>query len=104
MIPGIRQHKSASLRIAMPTGLPEGMREGISEIIAVHSGNQRKGHATALLSRVCKEADRLHQVLMLRVEAYDDGIGNEQLLKWYGTHGFRVVQNEPVVLMAREPK
>jgi GNAT superfamily N-acetyltransferase len=104
MIPGIRQHKSASLRIALPAGLPEDMREGISEIISVHSGNQRKGHASALLSNVCKEADKLHQVLFLRVEAYDDGIGNEQLLKWYGTHGFKIVQNYPVVLMARDPK
>lgn len=104
MIPGIRQHKSASLRIARPVGLPEDMREGVSEIISVQAGNQRKGHATALLARVCHEADRLHQVLLLRVESYDDGMGNDELLKWYGRHGFNVVQRDPAVLMAREPK
>ena len=101
---GIRQHKSASLRIAQPIGLPETMQEGISEILSVQSGNQRKGHATALMTQVCKEADQLHQVLLLRVQAFDDGIGNDQLLKWYGKHGFSVLQNEPVLLMARQPK
>jgi len=101
---GLRQHKSASLRIAMPESLPEDMRDGVSEIVGVSSGNQRKGHATALLHKVCKEADRDRQVLMLRVESYDDGMSNDQLISWYGKIGFAVIQREPAVLMAREPK
>lgn len=111
MTPGPRRFKSASLRIAIPLGI-EGdddadtanMREGIRELIDLQSGNPRKGHATSLLHNVCTEADVELKVLMLQVAAYDDGMGNEQLQKWYAKHGFDVIQESPVLLMARQPK
>ena len=103
MTPGLRQFRSASLRVAIPTGLPDDMQDGIREIVEVHAGNQRKGEANGLMRRVCDEADADSAVLMLHVKQYDDGMGTDQLQKFYGTHGFVVVQSEPVMLMARQP-
>ena len=103
MTPGLRQFKSASLRVAIPTGLPDDMQDGIREILDVQSGNQHKGHATCLLRALCDEADADSAVLMLHVKQYDDGMGTDQLQKFYGTHGFVVVQTNPVMLMARQP-
>lgn len=111
MTPGLRKYKSASLRLAVPFGIEdadpaetERLREGIVEIIDLQSGNARKGHATALLKNVCVEADVEQKVLMLQVNAFDDGMGNEQLQRWYERNDFKVVQTSPVLLMTRVPQ
>lgn len=103
MTPGPRTYKQATLTVAVPSGLPEDMREDFMEILSVRSDNPRKGHATALMHMVCTEADRAGKLLMLKVGAFDDGgMNNEQLAKWYGRFGFVEVQKEPAVLMARQ--
>lgn len=111
MTPGLRSFKSASLRVAVPIGIvdedageTERMQEGIRELLDVQSGNQRKGHASSLLKSVCTEADVESKVLMVQVNAYSDGMGNEALQKWYARHGFDTIQTEPVLLMARKPE
>src|SRR5678816_4756553 len=104
MTPGLRIHKRATLRIAVPLGLPEEMRHGVREIMSVASENARKGHATALMHEVCAEADRLGFVLMLQVKPFADGMDDEMLRAWYARFGFIKIQDEPVVLMARQPK
>jgi len=101
MTPGLRQHKSASCRVAIPTGVPDDMREGMRELIAIESGNPRKGHATGLLRSLCTEADVDNLILLVQVQAYDEGMTTEQLTKWYAGHGFQTLQTEPVILMAR---
>ena len=103
MTPGLRKHKSATARIAVPMGLPEEMRDQIRELIDVHSENQRKGHASALLRNLCKEADADWLTLLVQVYAYDDGMSSEQLRKWYAKFGFVLVQEDPM-LMARSPQ
>jgi GNAT superfamily N-acetyltransferase len=103
MTPGLRDHKGATLRVAIPTGIPEEMRHGVREIVSVHADNPRKGHATALMHAVCAEADACGFVLMLEARSFDDGMSEEQLICWYGRFGFVRIQSEPV-LMAREPR
>jgi GNAT superfamily N-acetyltransferase len=97
--PGPRTHKQASLRVAIATGLPEDMRSGIREIIDLESKNQGKGHATALMHRVCEEADRTGHILLLMPKAFSEGMTTEQLMGWYGRFGFIAVQQEPVLLV-----
>ena len=104
MNPGIRKLKSASLRVASPTGLPSEMQDHVRELIDVQSNNPRKGHATALLNNVCKEADRDWLTLMVQVKPFDDGMGMDKLRRWYGRFGFVEIQQEPAVLMARSPR
>lgn len=102
---GQRTYKQASLTVAEPTGLPEDMRQEFAEILAVRSQNPRKGHATALMHMVCTEADLAGKLLMLKVQAFDDGaMSDDQLRKWYSRFGFVEVQQEPAVLMARAPE
>lgn len=106
MTPGLREHRGASLRIAIAECMPEDMRVQMREIVGVKSTNPRKGHATALLHQVCAEADKWWITLFIKVERFDDGAGgmdDEQLRKWYGRFDFIVVQDEPC-LMARSPQ
>ena len=103
MTPGLREYKQATLRVAVPLGIPEHMRHGVREIVAVQTTNPRKGHATHLMHDVCAEADRTGFVLMLQVRPFDDGMDDEQLEEWYAKFGFIEIQHEPV-LMARQPR
>lgn len=104
MILGARSFKQASCRVAIADGLPEEMREGTREIVAVASENPRKGHATALMYSVCAEADVSGIVLILMPRPFGDGeMSAGQLEKWYGRFGFVTVQTDPAVLMARQP-
>ncbi len=101
---GIRTYKQASLRVAAADGLPEEMRALVREILSVQSANPRKGDATALMHQTCAEADKYWFTLLVQVKPFDDGMSMEQLQKWYGRFGFVKVQDEPCVLMARNPK
>lgn len=104
MTPGLRDHKGASLRIAVPDAVPEDMRERIREIVSLSSSNPRKGYATTLMWSVCHEADKAGFVLMLQPIPFDDATDAEKLKRFYGKFGFVEIQQEPVVLMARQPK
>lgn len=103
MTPGLRNHKSASLRVIDPVGLPVDMRDQVRELIDVRALNPRKGHASALMKNVCKEADIEWLTLLVRVKAFDDGLSDEQLQKFYGKFGFEKIQDEPC-LMSRSPR
>lgn len=91
MTPGLRSHKSASLRIVTP---PLGIANA-REVTAFRAERQRIGHGSALLRKVCKEADRSQCILLLNPE-------RAELEPWYSRFGFVVVQREPVPLMARQ--
>lgn len=104
MTPGPRTHKQASVTIAAPMGLPAEYHDDFRELTALHSGNPRKGDATALMYQVCAEADRNSKALLLLVEAYDDGsMTGDMLRKWYSRFGFKVAQESPC-LMLRAPE
>jgi len=102
MTPGLRNHKEASLRVAIPDGVPEELREGIREIVALQSESQGKGHATKLMHEVCTEADVYGKVLFLQPQPFDDGMDADKLEQFYKKFGFEKIQDEPVVLMARK--
>lgn len=100
---GLRQHRSASCRIAEPEGVPEDMRSQLREVVGVQADEKRRGHASGLLHHVCAEADRDWLTLLIKVEPYADGMTLDQLERWYGSFGFVRFQTEPCVLMARVP-
>jgi len=99
---GLRTYKQATLRIAIPTSLPEHMQAHMREIMSVHSANPRKGQATALMYQVCQEADDDLKTLILVVEPFGDEMTTEQLTKWYKKFGFNILQEEPKLMMARQ--
>ena len=88
MTPGIRAHKQATLRLAIPEALPEEMREGVREIINLRCYEPHKGYATTLMYTICAEADRAGIVLMVQPGQFDEGMTTEQLEKWYRKFGF----------------
>jgi len=101
--PGLRVHRQASLRVAIAEGLPDEMRGSVREILSVTSENPRKGDATALMWTVCAEADKWWFTLIVQVHAFDDGMDDQMLRKWYGKFGFVEIQVEPL-LMCRSPE
>lgn len=103
MTPGPRNYKQASLRVAIPEGLPDEYHDGIRELVSVLSEQRGNGDATALMHSVCAEADMARKVLLLLVRPFADGMDEERLCKFYEKHGFQVVQEEPC-LMARQPQ
>ena len=106
---GLREHKSASLRVAVPEALPEEMREHVREIVGVKSEERQQGHARALMYEVCTEADGYWITLFLHAKPFADGMTQEQIERWYAKHGFVKIQDHTddgahAVLMARSPK
>lgn len=102
MSPGLRTHKQASLRVAVPQALPVEMWEPVRELVSIVSHDRGKGHASALLHQVCAEADRAWITLMLHVEPFAEGMTLEQLTCFYCKFGFVKIQDAPC-LMARSP-
>lgn len=98
---GTREVGSASCRVMPCDGVPEHMRDAMREIIDLVSSNPRKGHATALMTRLCAEADEARITLLLTPKAFQDGMTDVQLMKWYARFGFTAIQHDPVV-MARQ--
>lgn len=103
MTPGARAFKQASCRIVIAEGLPEDMRAGTREVVAVASEDQRKGHGSALMYQICAEADVDGIVLVLMPKPEGPGMTEDALEAWYQRFGFVTVQTEPVRLMARQP-
>lgn len=83
--------------------VPQEMREGLREITKLFTpiAERGKGHANALLTAVCEEADAKSLVLLVHVEPFGEpDLGASQLEQWYAKFGFQVIQDEPK-LMAR---
>lgn len=102
MSPGLREHKQASLRVAVAECLPEEMRDQTREIVSLACTNPRKGYATTLMWTVCHEADLARITLILQPKSFGDGMDDAKLERFYCKFGFVVIQKEPV-LMARSP-
>lgn len=58
--------------------------------------HRNKGAANKIIDVICEEADLARKVLMLMPA------GDKWLVKWYKSHGFQTIQNNPVI-MARPP-
>lgn len=104
MAPGLREHKTSSLRVCVAECLPEDMRAQTREIVGLESKNPRKGYATTLLWSVCHEADLAGITLILQPRPFGDAdMDSDKLEHFYARFGFVVFQQAPVVLMARTP-
>jgi ribosomal protein S18 acetylase RimI-like enzyme len=95
---GARTHGGASLCLRIPAFAPRSMRNSVRELFRLQTREQDRsqGHAGALLSKVCAEADEQSVTLVLRPDS-------ESLIPWYEKHGFDLIQEEPVLLMSRNP-
>lgn len=95
---GLREFEGASLVVGHTDALPASMKE-IIEISSVKTPRRKRrmGLASTLLSQICAEADRERVVMILQPGP------KSWLQQFYGSHGFAVIQTEPVVLMARPP-
>ena len=103
---GSRSIGPASLRVRRSNALPHDMQDSTREIanLEVPAGQQRRGYATTLMHKVCREADSAGLVLILWPAPYGDtGMSLDQLAAWYADEfGFAAIQQEPM-LMARLP-
>lgn len=102
---GTRTSGHAACRVRHTNAVPASMRADIREVcgVEVPAEHQGQGHATALMHKVCSEADAASIVLVLWPQPWGDNIAlsRDQLIEWYAsTFGFQVIQPEPV-LMAR---
>lgn len=102
---GTRTAGHATCRVRQTNSVPASMRAGIREVCSVEvpAEHQGQGHATALMHKVCSEADAAGMVLVLWPQPWGDNIAmsRDELISWYSTtFGFQVIQPEPV-LMAR---
>lgn len=94
MQPGPRHYRSAMCRIALCEALPEDMRDGTREILALQSSNPRKGYGRRLMVEVCREADEAGIVLIVQPGQFADGMTTEQLAKWYEGFGFMALPKD----------
>lgn len=71
----------------------------VVELSELHTDywHRGKGIANRLMDQVCEDADQTKTVLVLMPE------GEDWLHEWYETHGFKTIQADPAVLMARQP-
>lgn len=98
MRPGVRQLNDASLKVSVPTAVPEHMRAHMREIthVYVDPASRRKHLATALLNLVCQEADANKITLLLTAQPEEaDGPTADQLIDWYKCFGFQKLQDTP---------
>lgn len=103
---GTRSVGAAKLRIRQCPALPPRLRKTTREVVSVETprAEQGKGLATALMRKVCREADNAGLVLVLNPHPWGDNqnMNAQQLEDWYTRgFGFRVVQTTPMTLMAR---
>lgn len=95
------------------TGKMEGMPPEVAERIRwirdveTQDGHKRKGWATKLMTKVCKEADAANMGLMLEPNGYGD-MPDIELQRWYYKHfSFITVQTSKKdlpCLMFRAPR
>lgn len=106
MRPGAREFRDASLKVSIPTCVPEHMRDRTREISDVFVKAESRGQrlATALMNFVCQEADANRVTLVLTAREYDEGgPAEEQLVTWYEKFGFLKLQDTPTgTFMARQ--
>lgn len=105
---GLREFGAARCVVGANRSLPPKIRARVYEVSRLECDEAMRGngYATALLTRICAEADAENKVLLLQPGAYGEAppVDDEALCKWYARRfGFKVIQTAPVVLMAREP-
>lgn len=95
---GARSLGGSTCCLRIPAFAPRSMRASVRELFRLQTREQDRlqGHADALLVNVCAEADEKSVSLVLSPDT-------ETLIPWYEKHGFELIQEEPVLLMSRNP-
>ena len=108
--PGLKASDGASVGVRYPSFLDGADRLGAREIHSLHTDidKRRRGHATALMSRVLAAMDRENLVAILVVGPYGvettDRMDAAALAEWYARgFGFMTIQRQPAWMMARIP-
>ena len=97
------KHESATCKVRVSTAIPGHMRDRVRELVKLNvpTEDRKKGYATALLHKVCEQADEASVLLFINVQPYGDiELSKGQLEAWYRRFGFETIQDEPR-LMAR---
>jgi GNAT superfamily N-acetyltransferase len=95
------QHKGASCKVQRVEGLSEHAYAATRQIVDVWTepAQRQQGHATELLNRVCKIADRYEIALVVVPQEFGDSNGLPDLCKWYSKHKFKTVEEHPKMMV-----
>lgn len=99
---GVVKVGPASVRLGYSQMVPSNLRGHVRELASLHVPfkDRRQGHATALMRKVCADADHERKLLILRVEPFDDEeMTATELTDFYARFGF--IELQPGV-MARQ--
>ena len=100
---GLLAQGHASLKLSPLAGMEDRQLLQISDL-KVDEEHQNQGEATRLMEEVCRRADMSMFLLILSPQPFNNGpLSAQNLQRWYGKFGFKVVQDKPV-LMCRDPK
>ena len=97
---GPRKLAYASLRLSVPTGLPEDVHGAVVELRAlkVRKDKRGRGFAKALMATVCDEADNARRFLFLHCKP-DSPSDIEALANFYIRNGFQPIQAAPLLML-----
>lgn len=102
---GLRLNEGCSLRVCIPDGYPDEIKQVAREIIDLTTIPElrNQGYAKKLLGQVCQESDVSGYSLLIQVKPFDETTEKVRLQKFYAKFGFVVFQAEPL-LMCRKAK
>lgn len=102
MKPGSRSVGPASCHIKFSQVVDVTKRGLVRELTDMQTSSEWRGcgYASQLLKAVCAEADKADIMLIVRVEPYGEtGLDTQEATLWYARHGFKAIQQGPVVMM-----
>ena len=89
---GKRTNGPATCVIRYSQLAPATQRGKLRELTALNCTEPGKGHGSKLLQAVCAEADAAGVSLLLTADSPELG-------RWYHKHGFRAIQDQPLVML-----
>jgi N-acetylglutamate synthase-like GNAT family acetyltransferase len=99
---GTRIEGHASLKLAVPTALPQNIRGRVVELrsLRTHPDHRGAGEATKLMLATTVEADMHRYFLMLHVQPDEDSpLDQAGLANWYHKFGFSTIQADPMLMV-----
>jgi len=69
----------------------------------VEPEHRNKGQASALITSIASKADDAHYALIVNPDPAEEEVTIENLVKLYERHGFKHLQDKPVLLYVRMP-
>lgn len=99
---GTRSEGHASLRLSVPSALPDKMRGDVVELrgLRTHPDHRGNGDATRLMLSTTLDADMWRYFLFIHVEPEDDSpLDKAALANWYHKFGFVTIQADPLLMV-----